>query len=289
MDRLAALRLFLRVAETGSFSRAAAELGIAQSAASRAVSGLEAELGGRLLNRTTRSLALTDAGRKVCDHARAVAAEFEAMEQAVRGAEREPAGLLRVTASVALTRAELAPLAADFLRAHPRMRLDLAARDDRVDLVAEGIDLALRLGELEDSRLTAVFLGSYPRMVVAAPGFQATAPSDLAGLPAISLTSSAFPTRWPLTDGRAKVEVEINPAVRTANGDVLADLARSGLGAILAPGFLVAADLEAGRLVRVLPDWSGPPLSLWAVWHGRTLPRKARAFLDFLGGRLAVS
>jgi DNA-binding transcriptional LysR family regulator len=293
MDRLIALRLFLRVAETGSFSRAAAEAGVGQSVASRAVATLESELGGRLMNRTTRSLALTEAGRKVADHARAMVAEHEAMEAAVRGAEREPAGLLRVCASVAFTRAELAPRAGEFLAAFPRMRLDLMARDDRIDLIAEGVDVALRLGELEDSRLTALWLGNYPRMVVAAPGFErahgaVASPSDLAARPAISLTSSAFPTRWPLANGKAKVEVEINPAVRTANGDVLADLARAGLGAVLAPGFLVKADLEAGRLVRLLPDWSAPPLGLWAIWHGRSLPRKARVFLDFIAGRLAV-
>jgi DNA-binding transcriptional LysR family regulator len=293
MDRLTALRLFLRVAETGSFSRAAAEAAVGQSVASRAVATLEAELGGRLMNRTTRSLALTEAGRKVVEHARAMVAESEAMEAVVRGAEREPAGLLRVSASVAFTRAELAPQAGAFLEAFPRMRLDLMARDDRIDLIAEGVDVALRLGELEDSRLTALWLGNYRRMVVAAPGFEqahgpVASPSDLAARPAISLTSSAFATRWPLSSGKAKVEVEINPAIRTANGDVLADLARGGLGAVLAPGFLVRADLAAGRLVRLLPDWSAPPLGLWAVWHGRSLPRKARVFLDFIAARLAV-
>jgi DNA-binding transcriptional LysR family regulator len=293
MDRLIALRLFLRVAETGSFSRAAAEAGVGQSVASRAVATLESELGGRLMNRTTRSLALTEAGRKVVDHARAMIAEAEAMEAAVRGAEREPAGLLRVSASVAFTRAELAPHAGAFLAAFPRMRLDLLARDDRIDLITEGVDVALRLGELEDSRLTALWLGSYPRMVVAAHGFEqahgaVATPSDLAARPAVSLTSSAFATRWPLANGKARVEVEINPAIRTANGDVLADLARGGLGAVLAPGFLVKADLAAGHLVRLLPDWSAPPLGLWAVWHGRGLPRKARVFLDFVAGRLGV-
>ncbi|MDO9335212.1 MAG: LysR family transcriptional regulator [Caulobacter sp.] len=293
MDRLTALRLFLRVAETGSFSRAAGEAGVGQSVASRAVATLESELGGRLMNRTTRSLALTEAGQRVVDHARAMIAEAEAMEAAVRGAEREPIGLLRVSASVAFTRAELAPHAGAFLEAFPRMRLDLMARDDRLDLIAEGVDIAFRLGELEDSRLTALSLGLYLRIVVAAPGFEqnhgtVAKPADLAARPAISLTSSAFPTRWPLANGRERVDVEINPVVRTANGDVLADLARGGLGAILAPGFLVEADLAAGRLVRLLPGWNAPPLGLWAVWHGRNLPRKARVFLDFLAERLAV-
>ena len=293
MDRLTALRLFLRIAETGSFSRAAAEVGVGQSVASRAVATLESELGGRLMNRTTRSLALTEAGQRVVEHARTMVAEAEAMEAAVRGAEREPVGLLRVSASVAFTRAELAPVAGEFLAAFPRMRLDLMARDDRVDLIAEGVDLALRLGALEDSRLTARWLGRYPRIVVAAPGFEAahgpvTSPGDLAARPTISLTSSAFSARWPLANDRTRAEVEISPVIRTANGDVLADLARAGLGAALAPGFLVKADLETGRLVRLLSDWSAPPLDLSAVWHGRGLPRKARVFLDFITARLGV-
>ncbi|MBI1407456.1 MAG: LysR family transcriptional regulator [Caulobacter sp.] len=293
MDRLSALRLFLRVAETGSFSRAAAEAGVAQSAASRAVSGLEADLGAILLTRTTRRLALTEAGLKACDHARAMIAEDEALELAVRGAGQEPVGLLRVSASVAFARAELVPATAAFLARWPRVRLDLAARDDRIDLIAEGADLAFRLGELEDSRLTARRLGVYPRLVVAAPDFEARhgavrTPRDLAAVPCISLTTSASGRRWALTDGRRRQEVEIDAVVRTANGDVLADLARCGQGAILAPGFLVAADLAAGRLVRLLPDWSAPPLTVQAVWNGRTLPRKARVYLDFIAARLAV-
>ena len=173
MDRLDALRLFLRVAETGSFSRAARDLGVAQSAASRAVAGLEAELGARLLHRTTRSLSLTDAGQRACDHARDVVSGMEALAGAVRSAQAEPAGLLRVSASVAFARAELVPLVPDFLAAWPRVRLDLAARDDRIDPVAEGIDLAFRLGSIEDSRLTGRRLGGYARIVVAAPGFEA--------------------------------------------------------------------------------------------------------------------
>lgn len=285
--------MFLRVAETGSFSRAAAEAGVAQSVASRAVSGLEQALGSPLLTRTTRRLALTEAGLRACDHARAMIAEDEALELAVRGAEQEPAGLLRVSASVAFARAELAPATGPFRERWPRVRLDLAARDDRVDLISEGIDLAFRLGDLEDSRLTARRLGVYPRMVVAAPEFTARfgpliTPRDLAGVPCISLTASSSPGRWMLTDGGRRQEVEIDAAVRTANGDVLADLARAGLGAILAPGFLVAADLAAGRLVRLLPDWAAPPLAVSAIWQGRTLPRKARVYLDFIAARLAV-
>ncbi len=292
MDRLDALRLFIRVVDTGSFSQAARDAGLAQSAASRAIAALEADLGGQLLRRTTRRVALTEAGQLAYDRAGALAAEMDALQAAVRGAEHEPVGLLRISASVAFTRAELAPATAAFLTAWPRVRLDLAARDDRVDLIAEGVDLAFRLGDQDDSRLTARRLGHYPRIVVASPDFAArhrlASPRDLAGVPCISLTTSAHPARWPLGDGRSQVEVEIRPAVRTANGDVLADLARAGLGAVLAPGFLVASDLAAGRLVRLLPDWSAPALPLWAVWQGRGLPRKARVYLDFIAARLAL-
>jgi len=293
MDRLDALRLFLRVAETGSFSRAAAEAGVAQSVVSRAVSKLEADLGARLLNRTTRSLALTEAGQRTCDHARVMAAEQEALEQAVRGGEQEPVGMLRISASVSFTRACLVPSVAAFLQAWPRVRLDLMARDDRIDLIADGVDLAFRLGELEDSRLTGRRLGQFERIVVAAPalverhGLPQT-PRDLAMLPCLGLTSSAFAIRWPLSGEGRRQDVEIMPAVRTANGEVLADLARAGQGVILAPSFLVAADLAEGRLIRLLPGWTAPTLPLTAVWHGRTLPRKARVFLEFMQGRLAT-
>lgn len=292
MDRLDALRLFVRVVDTGSFSAAAAEAGLAQSAASRAIAALESALGAKLLHRTTRSLSLTEAGQLAYDRALAVAAEVETLEAAVRGAEHEPAGLLRISASVAFARAVLAPAVGDFLAAWPRVRLDLQARDDRIDLVAEGIDLAFRLGEVEDSRLTARRLGACPRLLAAAPGFESRhspiiQPRDLAAVPAISLTTSAHPVRWPLSDGARRLEVEVTPRLRTANGDVQADLARAGHGVILAPAFLIADDLDAGRLVRVLPAWSGPQLPLTALWQGRTLPRKARVYLDFMQARLA--
>ncbi|MFN3858568.1 MAG: LysR substrate-binding domain-containing protein [Caulobacter sp.] len=291
MDRLEALRLFLRVAETGSFSRAAHELGVAQSAASRAVASLERDLGARLLHRTTRSLSLTDAGRRASDHAREVVAAMEALAGSVGAAQGEPAGLLRIGASVAFTRACLVPLVGEFQRAWPRVRLDLAARDDRLDPVVEGVDLVFRLGAVEDSRLTARRLGSWRRLVVASPGFEAAfgpirQPRDLAGAPALALTTSAFPARWPLASGAERTEVEVSPALRTANGEVLADLARAGFGAALAPEFLVSDDLSSGQLVRLLPDWSGPPLDLTALWSGRVLPRKARVFLDFAAPRL---
>jgi DNA-binding transcriptional LysR family regulator len=294
MDRLVALRILIRVSETGSFSRVATESGVSQSAVSRAITALEADLGARLLNRTTRRVALTEAGQRACDRARLVISEMDGLEASVRGLGQEPVGLLRVASSVAFARAELAPVAGEFLKAWPRVRLDLAARDDRVDLIAEGVDLAFRLGDQQDSRLTGRQLGSYRRMVVASSDFEdrhgrVSSPRDLPDFPCLGFTSTAYGNRWPLSNGRERLDVEVMPTLRTANGEVIADLMRSGLGAALVPSFLVSSDIDSGRLVRLLPEWSAPPLALWALWQGRALSGKARAFLDFIIPRLAIS
>lgn len=288
MDRLDAYRLFVRAAETGAISRAAREMGMGQPAASRLLDGLETRLGARLFARSTRKLALTEAGRLALDRARAVLAEAEGLEAAVKGLDRTPAGLLRVAASVAFARAELIPRAAAFLDAHPLMRLDFVLKDERVDPVGDAVDLTFRLGPLEDSRLTARRLCAYERLLVAAPGGPALArPEDLAAVATIDLTGLGCGRRWPLSDGRRTVEVEVRGETRASSGEAVVDLAAQGLGVALLPAFAVERPLAEGRLVRVLPGWSGPPLELHALWAAKEMPRKARAFLDFIAPKLA--
>lgn len=293
MDRLDAYRLFVRVAETGAISRAAREMGLGQPAASRLLGGLESQLGARLFARSTRQLTLTEAGRLALDRARALLIEAEGLEAAVRGLDRTPAGLLRVSASVAFGRAELIPRAAAFLEAHPLMRLDFLLRDERVDPVAESVDLTFRLGPLEDSRLTARRLGGHARRLVATPAFVArygapASPQDLHNAPTLDFSGLSFGRRWPLSDGQRTVEVEIRGETRASSGEAVLDLALQGLGVAMLPAFLVDPLLADGRLVRILPDWNGPALDLHAVWAARELPRKARAFLDFVAPRLSV-
>jgi len=288
MDRLDAYRLFVRAAETGAISRAAREMGMGQPAASRLLDGLETRLGARLFARSTRSLALTEAGRLALDRARAVLAEAEGLEAAVKGLDRAPAGLLRIAASVAFARAELVPHVAAFLDAHPLMRLDFVLKDERVDPVGDAIDLAFRLGPLEDSRLTARRLCAYERLLVAAPGLTPPdRPENLAGTPTLDLSGIGYGRRWPLSDGRRTVEVEVRGETRASSGEVVVDLATQGLGVALLPSFAVERALTEGRLVRILPGWSGPPLELHALWAAKELPRKARAFLDFIALKLA--
>ena len=290
MDRLDAYRLFVRAADTGAISRAAREMGLGQPAASRLLDALEARLGARLFTRTTRRLALTDAGRLALDRARTLLAEADDLEAAVRGLDRAPAGLLRVAASVAFGRAELIPHAGAFLDAHPQMRLDFVLKDERVDPVAEAVDLTFRLGALEDSRLTARRLGAYERWLVAAPGGPAPLkPDDLRDGPTLDFAGIAFGRRWPLSDGRRTIEVEVRGETRASSGEAVVDLAVQGLGVAMLPSFVVAAPITEGRLVRVMSEWSGPPLEIHALWAARELPRKARAFLDFIAPRLLTS
>ncbi len=288
MDRLDAYRLFVRAAETGAISRAARELGIGQPAASRLLDALEGRLGARLFTRTTRRLVLTEAGRLALDRARAVLTEAEGLEAAVRGLDRAPAGLLRIAASVAFGRAELIPHTAAFLDAHPQMRLDFVLKDERVDPVADAVDLTFRLGALEDSRLTARRLCAYDRWLVA--GADAEAPrtvDDLQRGRTIDFAGIGYGRRWPLGDGKRTVEVEVRGETRASSGEAIVDLAAQGLGVALLPSFAVAAPLAAGRLVRVMPGWSGPPLELHVLWAAKELPRKARAFIDFIAPRLS--
>jgi DNA-binding transcriptional LysR family regulator len=294
VDRLDALRLFVRAAEMGSFSKAAAEANVGQPAASRTISALEERYGARLFNRTTRSLSLTEAGRSALEHARAVLEAADLLESAVRGVDREPVGLLRVSASIAFTRAELGPILPGFLARYPHVRVDLLGRDDRVDLVAEGVDVALRLGPLEDSSLRLKKIGDYQRIIVAAPELldrvgAPEEPEDLKARPCIVFTSTPYSAVWPLLRGEERRDVEITGPVKSSNGEIVRDFACAGLGFAFAPDFLWKTPMEDGRLVRVLPDWAGPPLPLHALWSGRDLPRKARVFLEHVTPHLTLS
>lgn len=294
MDRLKAWKLFVRVAESGALSRAAAAFGMSQPSVSRAIADLEAAYGARLLNRTTRRLSLTEAGERAYKRALLLLEEADALEAELRVADHEPVGLLRVSASIAHARAELVPHAGAFLQQHPHIRIDFATDDARIDLVAEGVDLAFRLGALTDSSLTARGLGAYHRVLVAAPELlkrigPIKSPTDLAGAPCLRFSTAAAPSQWSLSSDGETRAVAIDGPARASSGRVLRDLAVQGVGIAFAPCFLVRRDLESGALIRVLPDWIGPCVEAHAVWpSGRNLPRKARAFLDFIAPRLTT-
>ncbi|MFM2043321.1 MAG: hypothetical protein RLY86_1897 [Pseudomonadota bacterium] len=294
MDRLHAMELFVRVVETGSFSAAGREFGLGQPAVSKAVAALEARLEVRLLARSTRRLSPTEAGQAFYGHARRALAEAEEAEVAARGLGAGLAGRLRVCAPVTFARLHVAPGLGDFLESHPRLRLDLVMDDRTVDLVEENIDVALRLGSMADSALTARRLASCERLVVASPAYLArrgvpAGPAELAGHEAVVYSQAAGGNEWRFRKGTAEMSVTVQGRIAFTAAEGVREGLLAGLGLAITSHWMVAPELAAGTLVPVLGDWSLPAMDLWAVYPTGRLPTaKARAFVAWLVHRLGT-
>lgn len=290
MDRLDAMRLFIRVADTGSFSKAAADLDIGQPTVSRRIQDLEAQLGADLFLRTTRALSLTEAGEKFYIRARGILEAFESAEAEVRGLDNEPYGQLRITVPHSLSRVVIAPALASFMRRYPDLSIDVISDDRYTDIVQEGIDLAFRLGELADSSLMAKRIAVTPRSLWASPIYAAQmsaieTPEDLPALDALHLRQkSTIHANWALTHMTKgnRVELRVDGRFRASSGDMLIQAAQDGLGYILAPDWLVCEKVRSGDLVRLLPDWEADALPLHVVWSGGKLKGKARLLADHI-------
>lgn len=292
MDRLAALEAFARVAETGSFSAAARALNLSKSLISRQVSALEAELGARLISRTTRSLTLTEAGRGYYEQVVRILAQMEEADLSVSQLQATPRGKLRVNAPMSFSLLRLAPALPDFLALFPEIDVDLVMNDRRVDLMEEGFDLAIRIGRLADSSLVARKLSPMQRFIVASPAYLAKRgtpkiPADLRHHDCLCYSNADTIDEWRFCepDGRA-MSVEVKGRVRANNGDLLRVAALKGLGFVDLPNFLVSGDIESGALVPVLQDFIRQDGGVYAVYpHARYLPPKIRVFIDFLAER----
>jgi len=292
MDRLAALESFARVAETGSFSAAARALNLSKSLISRQVSALEAELGARLISRTTRSLTLTEAGRGYYEQVARILAQMEEADLSVSQLQATPRGKLRVNAPMSFSLLRLAPALPDFLALYPEIDVDLVMNDRRVDLMEEGFDLAIRIGRLTDSSLVARKLSPMQRLIVASPAYLADrgtpqVPADLRRHDCLCYSNADTIDEWRFCepDGRP-VTIEVKGRVRANNGDLLRIAALRGLGFVDLPNFLVAGDIESGALVPVLQDYIKQDGGVYAVYpHARYLPPKIRVFIDFLAER----
>lgn len=286
-DRFQDLTLFVRVAETGSFSRAGRELGFAQPTVSRMIGAMEDRLGVKLLMRTTRKVTPTEAGTALLDRARTVLSELEDAENAARGADGL-SGILRVATPVTFGAREIAPRLGDFLDAHPALRIELLMADRRVDLLDEGVDLAIRLGPLDDSTFVSRKLASASRHLVASPAYvqrkgALKRPADLAGHDII-LGRSPLTDIWTLRDsngGETSIKLEARIAATSVEG-VLACAAAS-LGIAATSTFASRKEVERGELVRLLADYALSPIDVHAIMPtGRRPPAKARAFVEFL-------
>lgn len=293
MDRLDTLRLFVRAAELGSFSKAASEAGVRQSTVSKAVAALEAQWGVALFLRSTRRITLTETGKTAVERARAAIDAVEGLDLELTGRDREPVGLLRVHASVALARYVLAPIAAEFIKTFPHVKIDFLADDRRLDLVEAAVDIAFLLGALEDSPHFTKRVGGYDRILAASPEFleahrAPATPEDLSTKHCVVFTTAPTPDSWRLHNGAKKADVAITGPMRANSGGIVHEAMLRSVGIGFVPAFLILDDLRNGRLARVLPQWRGAAIDVHAVWpSNRRLPGKARAFMDFVAANIA--
>lgn len=282
--------MFARVVEHRSFSGAAAAIGVSKATVSKAISRLEARLGTSLFHRTSRKLTLTDSGRALADRAHRILAEAEQAEEAARDAAAAPEGLVRVAAPMTFGTMHLGPILADFLAAHPGISIELHLSDARVDIVAEGFDLALRIADLPDSSLRARRLCAIRNHVVASPDYYARhgeprRPADLAEHRCLVYLNA--PT-WRFA-GRDGADYSIRPEgpLATNSGDAMLPLLRAGQGIAMLPDFIIAGDLESGALVSTLEDWMPPPIGLHLLTPpGTRRPIRVEALIEFLTQRL---
>lgn len=295
MDRFLAVNTFVKVVELGGFAKAADRLGLSTSAVSRQVSDLESHLGVRLLNRTTRRLSLTEAGQSFYEHGVQLLGDLEDAEASVRVAAAEPKGTLRLTCGVSFGMHYLAPALAEFNHLHPQLLLDLDLSDRVVDLVEEGFDLAIRIGNIGSQGMVSKRLGWTQLVCCAAPAYLARrrepirTPADLLQHECLSYSNAGLPNTWHFEarDGRAAPAlIRLPVRHRANNGQVLASLGVEGLGIVYEPDFIVAPAIRAGQLVPLLPDFRPPRSPIAAVYPSRRhLSAKVRTFVDFLAAR----
>ncbi len=293
MDRIDAMRLFIRVADAGSFSRAAVDLELGQPTVSRRIQDLEAALGATLFQRTTRALSLTEAGQRFYHRAIDILGEFDAAETEARGLEHEPVGLLRLSCAASMARLVIGPLVPHFMARHPHIRIDMMIDDTYTDLVGEGVDLAFRIGPLQDSSLMAKKLGDAPRALFAAPAYLERAgypaePADLARHEALTFRQ-LHQTEWRLINGEISEAVKVEGRFKASSGELLRQACENGLGILLAPTWLVSDCVTNTRLVRVLPDWTAEPGPIHVVWSAGKLRGKAKLFVDHVIDRVPFS
>lgn len=294
MDRFQALRVFAQVVESGSFSGAAAHLGLSPTATSRHVAELEAHLQTRLLNRTTRRVSLTESGRAFYERGVQVLADLEEAEQEAARAAVVPRGTIKLTASVNFGVRNVAPAIAAFLAAHPEVRFDVSLSDRIVDLVEEGFDLAIRIGSGGSESLVARKLGETRLVPCASRDYLAAhgaplVPEDLQKHNCFTYEYGSPRDLWRFRDAEGRERnVRVMGNLHSNNGDLLAEAAARGAGVVFEPAFIVGPDLRAGRLVPLLQEFGTEPVPIFAVYPSRKhLSAKVRRFVDFLVERFA--
>jgi DNA-binding transcriptional LysR family regulator len=291
MDQLRQIQAFTAVVQNGSFVKAADRLGLSKAVVSRLVMELEAQLGTRLLNRTTRRLSLTATGSDYFERCRQILDDLAQANAAASATTAQPAGRLKINAPLTFGNLHLAPLWGEFLKVYDKIELDVTLSDRVVDLVEEGFDLAIRISTspgLASSSLVARSLSSDRMRLCASPGYLRRAPPirELSDLSSHSVMAYAYWSSgdvWTFDGPHGRESVTTRARLRANSGDTCRAAALADQGVILQPGFLVGPDIRAGRLVELLPGYSGPALTIHAMYPSRQhVPGKVRAMVDFL-------
>jgi DNA-binding transcriptional LysR family regulator len=287
------LAIFAKVVELRSFAAAATELKLSKATVSKAVSRIETRLGARLLNRTSRRFALTDAGRQLAERAAHILAEGEALEDAARTQATTPRGLVRLAAPMSFGVLHIAPLLPEFLAAFPEVSVDLHLSDAHVDLVGEGFDAAIRIAILPDSSLVARRLCDMPRYLVGSPAYlnkygRPKHPLHIAQHPCITYSNTRTAETWRFSKGGKSASVRPSGPLRVNNGDAMMPLLVGGGGLGVLPDFIMREALDDGRLVTVLPDWKVDGGAVhWVTPPGGPRPRRVEVLGEFMAEKLS--
>ena len=294
MDRFDAMRLFIRVAELGSFSAVALQAGVARSVVTRQIAALEAHLGVKLMARSTRRLALTSAGSAYLEKCRVILNLVEAAEADVAEERLTPRGNIRISLPLSFGLKRLAPLLLDFSQRHPEVSLDMDYSDRRINLIEEGIDLAIRITRRLEPGDVARKIGTGRMVVVAAPEYLARHgrpqhPGELAHHECLGYTHVGSPMPWQFLVNGQPENFTVRSRINANNGDVLTEAAAQGLGITLQPDFIVAGYLDAGRVEQILADFAIPELGVYAMLpSNRHVPHRVRVLMDALAVALAA-
>lgn len=282
------MRAFTTVAEEGQFAAASERLGLSRAMASKQVMDLEAHLGVRLLNRTTRKVSLTEQGSAYLERCRDVLMAIEEAEREVSSQASEPVGRLRISAPVSLGASHISPQVAAFAAAHPQVSIDLVLNDRMVDLVEEGYDIAIRVGRLPESTLIARRIGEMRLICCVSPAYieahgRPAAPEELSNHECILYSYASTRSTWLFSSDRSAISVRVGGRITSNNGAAICEMAISGLGIILQPNFIVAPHLRSGALEQLFPEQTPEAIGIYAVYQSRRyVPARLRLFLDHL-------
>ena len=293
MDVMHSMAVFRRVVEAESFSAVARETNMSQSTVSKHIASLEERLDTKLLNRSTRSLKLTEAGKEYYHHCIRILSDFQEAEASVGKGKIDPTGTLRISTSAAFGRTCILPYLSEFLSTYPDINIDLIFNDDYIDLVKEGIDLAIRIGPLEDSSLIARKIGSSPRVVVASPEYlvnhgRPKKPADLIKHDCLFYTLQKSPDLWYFNSTQEGDEsIRVNSRLKASSPDAICDATLEGLGISILGEWYVRKHIREGKLKVILPDYKPTTFDIHAVYpERRFVPQKVKRMIEFLAEKI---